>query len=216
VFHRCYGDTYPAAHFYDAAELSSRVTDGRLWSVIAVSYDDVVGHSSIRVCHEDALVCETGHAVVDPQVRGQGLLQKLGFVLSRMVVDEGYTGYMHYPTTVHGIMQRASVAYGGHETGVMLSCLPVDTDYREFQQDAGRIAVTVAWQPLAAAPARTVFLPQRYESLLQQLYARLNLQRTLAACNDERLTADPVRVETEYSPERSTVLISLQSGTENL
>lgn len=182
LFSRCYGDTYGSSEFYDAVELARRIETGSLRSVVAVDEaDSVLGHTGINVRDGAALVCETGNTVVDPAARGQGLLKRLAAGLTELVRLDGFTGYVHFPTTAHPIMQRASVSDGGVETGVMLSYVSADTRYEAIDDTresiAERLAATIAYQPLADAPARLVRLPSRYERLILGFYSSAGLTR---------------------------------------
>jgi GNAT superfamily N-acetyltransferase len=177
LFTRCYGNTYGSPVFYDTPALKALIANGRLKSVVAADGSRLVGHTGITIRHPGALVCETGNTVVDPAARGQGLLKKLGAALRERVLREGFIGYVHYPTTAHDIMQRASVTSGGVETGVMLSYIAATTQYEAVEQRAGRLAATVAYQPFAAAPSREVTLPARYTTLIEEIYRACELTR---------------------------------------
>ena len=181
LFTRCYGKTYGSPVFYETAALQTLIAEGRLKSVVALDGAKLVGHTGITIRHPGALVCETGNTVVDPAARGQGLLKKLGAALRDRVLRERFIGYVHYPTTAHAIMQRASVADGGVETGVMLAYVAETTQYEAVEQRAGRLAATVAYQPFAAAPPRQVVLPARYASLVKKIYTSCDLSRTASA-----------------------------------
>lgn len=204
LFRRCYGDTYGSSEFYDAQELARRIETGSLRSVVAVDESDaVLGHTGINVRDGAALVCETGNTVVDPAKRGQGLLKRLAAGLTELVRLEGFAGYVHYPTTAHPIMQRASVANGGVETGVMLSYVSADTRYQAIDDTRGsenqRLAATIAFQPLVDAPARMVRLPAKYEGLIKGLYVAGGLSRETVPLERDNTSAAGSRASTDVS-----------------
>ena len=180
LFARCYGDTYGSPVFYDVPALATRIREGVLRSVVAEDGSTLIGHTGITIRHPGALCCETGNTVVDPDSRGQGLLKKLGRALRERVLREGFIGYVHYPTTAHEIMQRASVTGGGVETGVMLAYIAETTNYEAVETRRGRLAATVAYQPFARAPERTVVLPTRYASIIRGVYELADLGRSEA------------------------------------
>jgi hypothetical protein len=179
LFHRCYGDTYGTRMFYDPPALTDAIRNGRLRSVVAVEDAQIVGHTGITVVHPQSLVCETGNTVVDPAMRGRGLLKELGAGLSGRVRREGFAGYLHYPTTAHEIMQHSSVRGGGVETGLMLAYVPDTTDYKGVQTRTGRIAATVAYQPFGPAPHRAVHVPDRYRDLIAGFYENIEYDRVM-------------------------------------
>lgn len=60
---------------------------------------------------------EAGTTLVDPARRGEGIMGRLGAALGELLVAEGVCGFVHFPTTAHAVMQRASVSAGGSRDG---------------------------------------------------------------------------------------------------
>jgi len=141
----------------------------------------VVGQIGFTLPTPASTVVEAGTTVVDPGARGQGLMGRLALALFEAVAAQGAAGFIHFPTTAHPVMQRASLAAGGRETGVMLAYLPPQArDLELGAQGAGRLAVTVVYQPVAAAPAQRIHLPRRYAELILDLADALGLGRSEA------------------------------------
>jgi len=186
LFSRCYGDTYSAHVFYDVAALAALINNLELVSVVAIRHQRIVGHVGITVRHAESTVCEAGNTVVDPSSRGQGLLMRLGIALNDLVRRKGYVAYLHYPTTAHAIMQKASTAYGGKETGLMLAYVPETTDAKIGDKQTGRIAATVAYQPLTAPSMRDVILPERYHDVIADIYEKLAIDRRITKVQNTR------------------------------
>jgi hypothetical protein len=210
LFQRCYGDSYGNRLFYDAGALEAAIGEGTLRSVVAVSPDgSVLGHTAISIKHAGAVVCETGNTVVDPSARGRGLLRLLGSGLKERVIRDGFAGYVHYPTTAHGIMQRASVADGGREVGVMLAYIAETTDYKDVRAPTGRLAATVAYQAFRDLPHRLVHVPERYRTLVEDLYADTRLSRTIAAAVAEP-AADRSLISQAWNPFRGLLQIFVE------
>lgn len=178
---RCYGDAYPKRVMYRPAELAEMIRTGAYDGVVAVAGDAIVGHIGFSWPAPGASVVEAGTTVVDPRARGQGLMGRLGLALAGALIEEGASGFVHFPTTAHAVMQRASLSAGGRETGLMLAYLPAET--RDLALDAepdGRLAVTVVYQPVAPAPAQAVHLPARHRELVLGLARELGLERRAA------------------------------------
>ncbi len=195
-FRRCYGDTYPAAELYDPEAIRRRLEDGTLRSVVAVTTPgEIVGHTALSVRHPAACVAEAGNTVVDPAYRGRGLLRELGLMLAERCRSDGFAGFVHYPTTAHEVMQRASVKAGGIETGVMLGYVTAGAEYLgiEDERPAGRLAATVVYQPITPLPRREVILPERYGALLEELYLELGVERTFGPSRRPPLGRSSVR-----------------------
>jgi hypothetical protein len=101
--------------------------------------------------------------------------------LGEFVASEGSTGFIHFPTTAHAVMQRASISAGGRETGVMLAYLPPEArDLRIGTPAQARLAVTVVYQPLVEAPPQAIHLPQRYRRIVLEIAEEVGLTRTAA------------------------------------
>ncbi len=205
LFRSCYGDSYGTALFYDASALRVAIEQRTLRSVAILLGDQLVGHMGITIRHPGAMVCETGNTVVHPAARGRGLLMMLAIALQKRVQREGFVGYVHFPTTAHAIMQKASVARDGKETGVMLAYVAADTAYEAIERKPGRLAATVVYQPIAPMPSRSVYLPSRYRDVIQDLYDGLGFQRTQHTNPGVALCSAPAQVESQYNNRRSSL-----------
>jgi GNAT superfamily N-acetyltransferase len=195
-FRRCYGNTYPAAEFYDPEAIRRRLEEGTLRSVVAViPTGEIVGHTALSVRDVGARIAEAGNTVVDPAYRGRGLLRELGLTLAERCHTDGFAGFVHYPTTAHEVMQRASVSAGGIETGVMLGYVTESAEYLgiDDKRPAGRLAATVVYQPIAPLPRREVILPARHGGLLEELYEALGADRTFGTCRGPLVDRSSIR-----------------------
>ena len=178
---RCYGDAYPKRVMYRPEEVAMLVRSRAYNGVVAASGAEVVGHIGFTWPTSASTVVEAGTTVVDPGFRGQGLMGRLGLALGEVLVAEGAVGFIHFPTTAHPVMQRASLSAGGRETGVMLAYLPAETrDNAIGAVGEERLAVTVVYQPVLKAPAQGIYLPRRYGGLIQEFADGLQLSRSAA------------------------------------
>jgi hypothetical protein len=208
-FRRCYGETYASDDFYDAGKLARRIEAGSLRSVVAIADDGtLVGHTGLTVRDAKARANEAGNTVVDPRHRGEGWLGRLAAALTDLCVADGFVGYVHFPTTAHAIMQKASVRGGGVETGVMLDYIPDDTDYRAIERASGRLAATVVYQPIGDAPARRVYVPRDYRERIERSYATAGLSRTIATADGSFEARDCEIVET-HLPRRDLLHVDV-------
>ena len=177
---RCYGDAYPKRYMYQPVELAERVRSGTYNGVVATAGAEVVGHIGYSRPNPAASVVEAGTTVVDASLRGAGLMGRLAAVLRENIVADGAFGFVHFPTTAHAIMQKASLQSGGCETGIMLAYLP--SEARDLTIGGGgddRLAVTVVYEPLIEAPEATICVPDRYQDLIAGFAKHLQLRRTL-------------------------------------
>jgi len=216
LFRSVYGKTYGNSTFYSKDEINQRIADGSLRSVVAVQDGRLVGHMAMTIRHSESKVCETGNTVVHPDARGQGLLAQLGQALHERVLRDGFIGTANYPTTAHEIMQRAAIAGGGVETGVMLAYVASQTDTDTAQRREGRLAATVVYQPMSPAPNRSVCLPNRYRDLIVNLYDRLDLRRVQSSDNDQDSTARESQFDTHYNERRGSLHVFVRNPGEDL
>ncbi len=225
LFRRCYGKTYGSSVFYNVDALAELISKRELISTIATKGQQIVGHIGITVRHHQSKVCETGNTVVDPSARGQGLMLRLGAALHELVKRNGYVAYLHFPTTAHDVMQKASVAYGGQETGVMLAYIPKTTtpetttpettDTKLKNNQPSRLAATVAYQPLSSPPTREVILPKRYRMVITSIYENLSLNRRINAPSisvKQSHTCDVVRIIENYNDQRGLLHIFVETA----
>ncbi len=217
LFRSCYGTTYSNPIFYDAAVLRDHVVRGSLRSVVAEQSGRLVGHMALTVHHDGALICEAGNTVVDPDARGHGVMAQLGMALHDRTRREGFLGYIHYPTTAHDIMQRASVMKGGVETGVLLGYIPADTEYTAIDKRNHRLAVTVAFQPLDRMPPRNLArLPERYADLLTEIYHSAGLDRIVPEGDHAVAFLRNSVLSHSFNPRRKALHVSVDSVGDDL
>lgn len=178
---RCYGDSYPKRIMYDPAALAEKVQQRGYNGVVAVADGSVIGHIGFSWPDPRATAVEAGTTVVDPDYRGGGLMRRLSELLRHNIVADGAYGFIHFPTTAHAVMQKASLRSGGCETGIMLAYLPPEArDLEIGGSGEDRLAVTVVYEPLSEAPVRAVYLPERYADLIAGFADHLRLERRSA------------------------------------
>ena len=131
---RCYADGYHKDVMYRPDELAGMIRSGSHSGVVAEAEGTVVGHMAYLWPNENATVVEAGITVVDPGWRGKGIMGRLAVAMGEMLTAGGAIGFVHYPTTAHEVMQRASLSSGGRETGIMLAFLPPETRDRAIAE----------------------------------------------------------------------------------
>ncbi len=211
--YRCYGYTYTNDFIYYPDQVLSLIERDLLRSFVGVSPDgEVVGHSGIIRDHRDSRVAESGMAIVDPRYRNHHLLASIKSHQAEAVRELELVGTYADAVAVHTITQKANVAIGAHETGVLLAEIPEFTRFRGFDNEPRqRGSVVVYYHPTGEAPAREVFLPRRHWALLESIYRRLGLRRTLL---DPKPGGAPARsaVHVEVKGRRGLARIEVESA----
>jgi len=205
---RCYGDAYPKRVMYRPDEVALLVRSHAYNGVVAASGAEVVGHIGFTWPTSASTVVEAGTTVVDPGFRGQGLMRRLGLALAEALASEGAVGFVHFPTTAHQVMQRASLSAGGRETGVMLAYLPAETrDNAMGAVGQERLAVTVVYQPVLKAAPRDIYLPRRYDRLIRGFSDGLELSRS--AAGPFRTPRGDNQLDSDFDASRGLLRISV-------
>jgi hypothetical protein len=122
-FERCYGDSYVADAFYDAARIRALLAAGTLRSVVAVSaQDEIVAHMALTVRPRARGPSTQGNTVVDPRYRGHHSRAPRG-TADQALSRSRLRRLPPLPTAAHPVMKLA-VQGGGIETGLMLGYIP--------------------------------------------------------------------------------------------
>ena len=188
-FQQVYGDTYANELFYDTEALAAALESSTLRSVGALNAaGEVIAHMAMVLPSTDCIYPELGNTVVDPRARGGGLAWRVGAELRAWSEELGYTGFVHYPTTDHHIMQRQSVKQG-FELGVMLGYIPAQTDGK-VKDDPARMlrgAATIVFEPYGQPqPILQVFMPARFDEVIRQVAEHANLEREWHTCQEPK------------------------------
>ena len=200
-FRSVYGASYANELFYDATRLAAAIGAGRLGCVAAEAPDgSLLGHMAMTV-RPDATIVELGNTVVDPAARGQGIAWQVGAELSAWCRELGYTGFLHYPTTDHHIMQRRSVKKG-YEVGLMLGYIPAETDGQvsgrsELLDSPGRQAATIVYEPYPTntGSEETYYLPSDYADRIRGYSESTGLQRVWRNPEESRAEQSNTRLD---------------------
>ena len=178
-FRRAYGSSYANRLFYDSDALAAAMDDGTVSAVGALRPGgEVVAHMAMTRVHADAPYPELGNTVVDPSERGSGMAWQVGEQLTAWCRELGYTGFLHYPTTDHHIMQRQSVKRG-FETGLMLGYIPAETDGKVVDvARTQRGAATIVFEPFVPSqPHISSYLPTAFEDLCKRFASACDIPR---------------------------------------
>ena len=141
---RCYGDSYDAAWVYDPDQVADRLRRGTLWSTIGVAADgELVAHVGLARERPDDDVAESGQAVVAPEYRGRHLFTLLKRRAAARAAERGLFGLYSEATAAHPYSQRANVALGAVETGLLLGYIPATVEYEAIDTCRHRQSVVL-------------------------------------------------------------------------
>ncbi|MHB8084906.1 MAG: GNAT family N-acetyltransferase [Dehalococcoidia bacterium] len=187
--YRCYGYTYANGDVYFPDRVRELLESGLLISHVALNPEgEVIGHLAIRKEHPDDRVGERGQAVVDPRYRGHGLLNKLLTAVIEHARGVGMYGTYSEGVTVHTFSQKAAIAAGGRETGILLGFTPATMFFKKIQEGERqqRQAIVLIYTRLNDEPWRDVYPPFHHEGIIRRIYETNSYRRNIRSAADVR------------------------------
>jgi len=176
--YRTYRYTYLKEDLYFPERIEAMNRDGKMISIVAVTAKgEVAGHFAIMP-RPNGKVAEIGVAVVMPRYRGRGIMKRM---LTRLM-DEArrrslYALYGN-ALTVHALSQRANIKFGFQETALQLGWIPPgSTKVIKERGLKGAGNILTFFKYLQDTRPYTVFIPKRYQKIMERLYSGIGLMR---------------------------------------
>jgi serine/threonine-protein kinase RsbW len=168
------------------------VAGGLMISVVAVDpKGEIVGHVSVTKETPDALIGESGQAIVDPRYRGVGFHKRIGFLLQELNTKAGMLGTYGEAVTVHPYSQKSALTRGYVEMGLVLGFVPVTMHFKKIQGEVveKRSPVLLLYKRLNEEPLRDIYLPVHHAGILRRIYENSKLRRNFVSGTVPALTA---------------------------
>jgi hypothetical protein len=181
---RCYGDSYDAAWVYDPDLVAARLRRGTLWSTVGVADGEVVAHVGLARETPDDDVAESGQAVVAPEYRGRHLFTLLKQRAADQAAERGLFGLFSEATAAHPYSQRANVALGAVETGLLLGYIPATVEYAAIDAHHHRQSVVLYYLKTNDGHTRAVYAPRRDRAKVEQILQRAGLRGRVRDAGD--------------------------------
>jgi anti-sigma regulatory factor (Ser/Thr protein kinase) len=182
--YRCYGYTYASDHIYYPERSRELVQSGLMISVVAVTpQNEIIGHLAVVKETPQALIGESGQAIVDPRYRGNGFHKQMGFLLSSLNKEAGMVGTFGEAVTVHPYSQKSALTRGYIQTGILLGFVPASMYFKKIQGevDLKRRPVLLMYKRLNEEPLRDVYLPSHHAGMLRRIYQHSQLRRNFVS-----------------------------------
>jgi serine/threonine-protein kinase RsbW len=178
---RCYGDSYDAAWVYDPDAIAARLRDGTLRSTVGVTADgELVAHVGLVRRRPDDDVAESGQAVVDPAYRGRHLFTRLKRRAAERARADGLFGLYSEATAAHPYSQRANVALGAVETGLLVGYIPASVEYTAIDAHTHRQSVVLFYLKTNDGHDRPIHAPPRDRAMVDRIVTRAGLRGVVA------------------------------------
>ncbi|MEX0755951.1 MAG: hypothetical protein WD206_09885 [Actinomycetota bacterium] len=177
---RSYGASYDADWVYRPDEIERRLRSRLLRSIVARDAGSptrpVVGHLALTLRSADAHVGESGQAVVDPRWRGHHLFTTLKRTLADTMRGEGLAGMFSEATAAHPYSQKANVALGAQETGILVGYIPTSVEYAAIDATPEhRRSVVLYYLKLNDGPDRWLYPPPHHHAIVSRIVERAGL-----------------------------------------
>ena len=177
-----YGRHYVHAEVFSPKRYWKQVESGALIPMIARnSIGTVVGHVALERA-PGANIAERGEAVVLPDYRGQGLLERMTESLTLEALTLGLEGIFAQPVTVHTFSQRNDSRDGMMACALELGVRPEQEVPRGVQiPTAGqRQSLFLMFKFLREPSVRRIYAPKQYHEILSQIYQSLGAEAAFA------------------------------------
>ncbi len=176
---RCYGDSYPFHEMYDPAALKKMVDDKLMHSVVAQHPDGhLIGHCALTFDSASNTAPEAGKMIVDPDFRGHHIAESMAKKRIEIAKELNLVGFWTDCVTNHPYSQDEMIAFGAHETGMLLGASP----YREMAglenfKDT-RMSFLSCYLPLREN-THTIYLPDNHLDFANELAKEIDVNRTV-------------------------------------
>ena len=173
LMYRIYGNTYFNEDVYYPDRVAAQNERGVVLSFVAVGeHGGVAGHYALEL-NQGGRVAEGGQAVVDPDHRGRGLLDRMKGCALEEARRLELIGWYADAVTVHTLTQKSNVAHGGKLTAVDLAIAPKKEHFDKTDSQTQRVTCLLFFHWLTTPTVRTVHVPARHRSIVGEIYQSL-------------------------------------------
>ena len=199
----CYGYTVPDDYLYCPDHLREMLLGGLLEVCVGATADgEIVSCLTREVTRPGAPVGYLGEGMVEPRFRGHRLLEQMLTFLMRGAAAQQMLGLYAEAVTVHLFSQKSNLALGAFETGIQLADEAPTVVFKQI--DAGapakRTATVLHYFKTGDAPPRTVHPPAHHRAMVERIYARGGLPRSVADAGGPAELGDGAQVRVEVFP----------------
>jgi hypothetical protein len=203
--------SYGHPDFYRPRWVAEQIESGLLLSSLAALDGEVIGHHAVML-ERGSASAETGAAVVRSAFRGLGIFTILGNYSTARTRALGLEALWGRAVTVHPYSQRAALARGYRETGVLLGSVPARMEMEDIEgAEAGRRTASILSYRMLRPSPRAVTLPARYAAEVEAAYANVGLE-TVASAVPPPAAAAVTSFEEES---RATAVLSVPAWDEH-
>lgn len=197
---RGYSYSYVYADIYYPERTTAFMQSGVLFSWGAVTASgELVGHLALMKESADSRVLEWGVAVVAPDWRGRGIMERLLQRAIDYATGRDEAILLAHAVTAHIYTQKTAARFGFHPTALLLGYAPSSLRFKGLEgQPAQRESTFLVLHCLRPMPTEMLYLPPRYAGMLRILLAQLDPPLPEEYLCEGNMQAEWQRAVTEY------------------
>jgi serine/threonine-protein kinase RsbW len=189
-----YGYTYKDVVYYPE-KMKELIDSGLLFSAVGVTADgEIAAHQGLRKDSREDRIAEVAMGMVSPGFRGRGLFEKIKAYSFEEIKKEGVYGLYTQIVANHPYSQKANLALGAKETGIMLGTIPSDMVFHGISgpgEARERTSLVFTYTRLGPEPERVVYPPFIHETMIRKIYEHGDFNRVIRTAVPQELTSLP-------------------------
>ncbi len=191
--YRSYGYSYFYEHLYFPERIIELNQSGGLLSAVAVtSTNEVAGHAAFIRPDPPSRTGELGIAVVKPEFRSQGILNRITEYVVDWVRSEGFTGVFGRAVTNHTYSQQVGLRIGERDCALQVGFFPATASFKGITEKLSqRESAILHFMYLEKPPRVQLCLPTHHRDMIVKLYRNIGVSSELqesdcsgALCHD--------------------------------
>ena len=209
-FYASYGYSYVYDFVYYPDRLAALNASDELISAVAVTPDgEVLGHAALIPAGAETRTGELGVAATLPRYRSGGVARQLSAWLLDWAAQRGWHGINVSAVTSHPFSQHLCAHLDFRPCGLLLGLAPASLSFHGIaDQLRQRESCLLAYCTLQPAPARTLYPPPRYQTLLTRIYGWLDRPVSFAPGQVPAITTS--RCETVVKTHLGTAILTMR------
>ena len=170
LIYKNYGHSYIKDTFYFPQKILQYEGE-KILSIVAQTNDEIVGHFAL-VRMEDSNIAEVGITVVDPRFKGRGIMNRMFDAVIEQARTINLDAVFAEAIMYHPFSQKSNLRHAFVETSMQIGKIPGEVRLKggDINEKRERGAVLISFR-LLKPQQKSVFLPARYEFMLQKSYA---------------------------------------------
>ena len=211
LIYKNYDYTYYKPFFYDPSGVKTANKNSDIHSIAATYNERVIGHFAL-VPHHKTNSAEVAVAVVHPEFKGIGIMNRMFDILIEEAKKRRYRSIFGEAIMLHPYSQKANLKKGMKESALVLGLVPDDIEIEHNLNIEKRSGVLLGYLLFTKEHSK-LRLPKRYSSWIEKTLAPFELNFT-KALSKQALQA--VTTHIDRSLNLSAIQIDLDVDTATL